>query len=74
MVSKEKREKMNVEVRVTKMRLKTTEPKELWVQWKRGKDAIKTGTGTVDSTIDIVELNRKQGKFMITASFYQLGD
>ena len=74
MVSKEKREKMNVEVRVTKMRLKTTEPKELWVQWKRGKDAIKTGTGMVDSTIDIVELNRKQGKFMITASFYQLGD
>lgn len=74
MVSKEKREKMNVEVRVTTMRLKTTEPKEIWVQWKRGKEAIKTGKGTVDSTTDIVKLDRKQGKFNLPASFYQLED
>ena len=71
---KDKREKMQVELQILQAGMTVTEYKELYVEWSRGGQSIKTKKLSVDENNNRVLFSKGQGKFTINASFYLQAD
>ena len=70
----EERKKMAVEVLIKTAYLSVNEPQELYVEWHRGKQSIKTKKRSVDQQSSKVNFAKSEARFSIQASFYYLGD
>ena len=70
----EERRKMAVEVLIKTAFLSVSEPQELYVEWHRGKQSIKTKKRSVDHQTSKVTFAKSEARFSIQASFYFLGE
>ena len=68
---KYKREKMQVELQILSAGISVPEYKDLFVEWSRNGQSIKTKKLSVDENNSRVLFSKGQGKFTINASFYR---
>ena len=64
------KKKMAVEVLIKTAYLRVNEPQELYVEWHRGTQSIKTKRRSVDQQSSKVNFAKNEARFTITGGFY----